>query len=674
MGFAPQLSWDGTGGTYMLRDAARQPLAAFKPCDEEPFAPNNPRGLSGKMGQQGIHGSIPSGEAHLREAVVYKLDHDHYAAVPLTLQAEAVHPNFHVHSHVALSRYGAKVGSLQAWVHADDVAANLGAATFPTREVHKIALLDMRLLNTDRNDSNILVRKCRSLSTETDSTPASPTPPLLMDSRNDSSGSSDILEKSKRSRDVPCEPGSGLASPMDLSATPRSWMGVMLSPPPLSLPASMESVHSVASSLAHSLEPLPPAVLSRSRSSTSNGLRGSDSPISRGTSPSRTGTGAADLKARPCELVPIDHGGCLPTSPSIVWYNWCWLSWPQMKTPPDEETRRYIQSLNPEADAKVMAEYGIAPSAIRASRCATLLIQRSVAAGLTLHDAAVMLCRPDDDAPSELERLILQAERLVVLALNNPRLRANPDSSGCVGIISPSRKHAVGSGLRPEHAFSAQNLSTLDPEPAASPVRGHVGARWTDDRIFTEGDGSQPRSSTPAPSLQRPAGAAALPRVLVESDFASPATDGLSATSELNSSSPCPPRPRLHRVNSEVAIVSTPASPFLAQQSGHEHSEGNRLDAALEPTFFEYYERMLSEVIRRAARRTGIPEASAPAPIPKAAPGCLSSSARVDELCASGASLRIKASSPNDVISDLQATLLGPVDVPTVGLPCRRRS
>jgi len=138
MGFAPQLSWDGTGGTYVMRGAGREPLAAFKPRDEEPFAPNNPRGLPGKMGQQGIHGAIPSGEAHVREVVAYRLDHGNFASVPLTLQAEAVHPAFFVHSHVALSRFGAKVGSLQAWVASDDVAANLGCATFPTREVHKI--------------------------------------------------------------------------------------------------------------------------------------------------------------------------------------------------------------------------------------------------------------------------------------------------------------------------------------------------------------------------------------------------------------------------------------------------------------------------------------------------------------------------------------------------------
>ena len=69
-----------------------------------------------------------------------------------------MHPAFHVASLRPLSRYGTKVGSLQQWVRYDDVAANRGAATFPVHQVHKIAILDMRLLNTDRNDANVLVR------------------------------------------------------------------------------------------------------------------------------------------------------------------------------------------------------------------------------------------------------------------------------------------------------------------------------------------------------------------------------------------------------------------------------------------------------------------------------------------------------------------------------------
>ena len=78
--------------------------------------------------------------------------------VPLTLQVEAMHPAFYTHSVRPLSRYGAKVGSLQKWVAHDDCASDRGAQTFPKEEVHKIAILDMRILNTDRNDANVLVK------------------------------------------------------------------------------------------------------------------------------------------------------------------------------------------------------------------------------------------------------------------------------------------------------------------------------------------------------------------------------------------------------------------------------------------------------------------------------------------------------------------------------------
>ncbi len=58
-----------------------------------------------------------------------------------------------------------KVGSLQRFVESDGDCEEWGASQFPVEDVHKIAILDMRLANTDRNGSNILVRrqggKCR---------------------------------------------------------------------------------------------------------------------------------------------------------------------------------------------------------------------------------------------------------------------------------------------------------------------------------------------------------------------------------------------------------------------------------------------------------------------------------------------------------------------------------
>jgi hypothetical protein len=44
-------------------------------------------------------------------------------------------------------------------VEYNDVAGNLGSHQFEVSEVHKIAILDLRILNCDRNEANILVVK-----------------------------------------------------------------------------------------------------------------------------------------------------------------------------------------------------------------------------------------------------------------------------------------------------------------------------------------------------------------------------------------------------------------------------------------------------------------------------------------------------------------------------------
>ena len=73
----------------------------------------------------------------MREVLAHRLDFGGFAMVPLTLQVEAMHPAFYTHSVRPLSRYGAKVGSLQKWVAHDDCASDRGAQTFPKEEVHK---------------------------------------------------------------------------------------------------------------------------------------------------------------------------------------------------------------------------------------------------------------------------------------------------------------------------------------------------------------------------------------------------------------------------------------------------------------------------------------------------------------------------------------------------------
>lgn len=58
---------DGTGGTYFLRDNNKRVAAVFKPVDEEPFAPNNPRGYVGELGQQGLRRGVRAGGGAQRE-------------------------------------------------------------------------------------------------------------------------------------------------------------------------------------------------------------------------------------------------------------------------------------------------------------------------------------------------------------------------------------------------------------------------------------------------------------------------------------------------------------------------------------------------------------------------------------------------------------------------------
>jgi len=149
-GLAPVLASSGLGGTYFLRDASERVVAVFKPEDEEAYAPNNPRGLASKMGTRGLRNGLLSGEANLREVAAYLLDHEHFANVPATVRVEITHATFGAK---------AKVGSLQEFKPHDDEAGDVSASLFTVEGAHRIAIMDMRLLNRDRNDENLLVKK-----------------------------------------------------------------------------------------------------------------------------------------------------------------------------------------------------------------------------------------------------------------------------------------------------------------------------------------------------------------------------------------------------------------------------------------------------------------------------------------------------------------------------------
>jgi len=159
-GRKPELIEDCTGGTYIVKDAQGNNVGIFKPVDEEPYAPANPKGFIGDS--MYVHSKmkrgIPVGESCTRECIAYLLDRDSFAGVPHTVvlrildtsyEGGQLHLNF-------------KNGSLQRFVSDATSAEDYGPADFPVRDVHRIGIMDIRLVNTDRHTGNILINESDS--------------------------------------------------------------------------------------------------------------------------------------------------------------------------------------------------------------------------------------------------------------------------------------------------------------------------------------------------------------------------------------------------------------------------------------------------------------------------------------------------------------------------------
>lgn len=106
------------------------------------------------------------GEAAIREVAAYLMDHDHRANVPATVLVEATHSIFHVADMAqrfvkessnqdggqGLERaVPSKLGSLQQYTEHLCDSSEVGASRFNKQNVHRIGILDLRLLNTDRH-------------------------------------------------------------------------------------------------------------------------------------------------------------------------------------------------------------------------------------------------------------------------------------------------------------------------------------------------------------------------------------------------------------------------------------------------------------------------------------------------------------------------------------------
>ncbi|CAM9472017.1 unnamed protein product [Chrysoparadoxa australica] len=422
LGFAPTMALEGTGGTYFLSDTRKRKLLAFKPQDEEPFTPNNPRGFEQNFDKNQVcmRPGVRPGEACVREVAAYLLDKGHFSSIPATTLVEARHPAFCYRT----GKEVVKLGSLQEFVHHDEVVSDISPSKLSTHQVHKIAILDMRLLNTDRNDANILVRRKSSSS---------------RDNRDGSRGDSSTPHWSSLS---------------SISSPSSSSYGALLFFTIRSPWQCSSFVTFVCSSHPHR-----------------NPVR--------------------------YELIPIDHGYILPEVLEVGWCDWCWLDWPQLKQPLDDECKKFIRDLSPAGDAEwISNKLALRDESLVNFQAASMLLQEGVKADLNLYEIASIVVRVDLDKKSGLERLMDRADDLArAAAYNNTSPGSQRGSSHKTTLVTQSctKMDSVPFAVPFSNATLGRGLKNLERLTSGRGRRSSHASHtdtWSTDTYSSGDDGS----------------------------------------------------------------------------------------------------------------------------------------------------------------------------------------
>eukprot|EP00898_Chlorokybus_atmophyticus_P006267 jgi/Chlat1/6641/Chrsp49S06142 len=116
------------------------------------------------------------------------------------------------------------------------------------------------------------------------------------------------------------------------------------------------------------------------------------------------------------ELVPIDHGFCLPEVLDAVYLEW--LHWPQAAMPFSKEELEYIDALNVQEDIDMLRRElpMLREGCLRTLEVSTTLLKRAASAGLVLADIGHMLSRPIarmGEQLSDLEAICLDAYQVL---------------------------------------------------------------------------------------------------------------------------------------------------------------------------------------------------------------------------------------------------------------------
>ncbi|CAO2207845.1 unnamed protein product [Urochloa humidicola] len=154
---------------------------------------------------------------------------------------------------------------------------------------------------------------------------------------------------------------------------------------------------------------------------------------------------------QPLELVPIDHGLCLPEQLDDPYFEW--LHWPQSSLPFSGEELAYVASLDPFKDAETLrAELpALEEPAIRILTLCTIFLKRAAAAGLCLAHIGDMMTREftaqqEDEGLSTFEALCKDAHDSV-----HPLPCPPPDGDGVGEGATATSSSTSSSGGRKKH-------------------------------------------------------------------------------------------------------------------------------------------------------------------------------------------------------------------------------
>ncbi|KAL2895767.1 Phosphatidylinositol 4-kinase gamma 1 [Bienertia sinuspersici] len=113
------------------------------------------------------------------------------------------------------------------------------------------------------------------------------------------------------------------------------------------------------------------------------------------------------------ELIPIDHGLCLPEWLDDPYFEW--LHWPQASIPFSDAEMEYISNLNPFEDAGILRTQlpRLSESSIRLLVVCTLFLKRAASSGFCLGDIGEMMTRDGhggEETMSVLETICARAK------------------------------------------------------------------------------------------------------------------------------------------------------------------------------------------------------------------------------------------------------------------------